>query len=180
MKFCSHCGSDRLEFRIPEDDNRERRVCADCGTIHYVNPKIVAGALLSWESRVLLAKRDIEPRRGYWTLPAGYMELGESVAAAAARECWEEARAEPVDLELYGIFSLPQISQVYIMYRGELKDGAYGVGEESSDARLWLEEEIPWDDLAFPIVHRTLKRWLEERKTGEYTVFEQVLERRPR
>ena len=176
MKYCSQCGSEHLVFKIPEGDNRERQVCEDCGCIHYLNPKVVAGAILSWENRILLARRDIEPRRGLWTLPAGFMELGETLAQAAARESWEEALAKSRDMQLYGIFSLAHISQVYVIYRGTLDDGKFGVGQESCDAALFAAEDIPWTELAFPIVEQTLKRFLKDRELGHFEVFEQVIE----
>lgn len=176
MKYCIECGSEQIALQVPEDDNRERRVCQDCGHIQYLNPKIVAGALLSWEGRILLARRAIHPRKGLWTLPAGYMELGESVAEAAARECWEEARARPESMALYGVFSLPHISQVYLMYQGTLAGGEFGVGEESSAAELFAESELPWEQLAFPIVEQTLKSYLDDRELGAFPVFERVIE----
>jgi ADP-ribose pyrophosphatase YjhB (NUDIX family) len=175
MKFCSQCGSDDLRLSIPDGDNRERQVCQGCGTVHYHNPKIVAGCLLTWEGRVLLARRDIQPRRGRWTLPAGFMEMDETVPEAAARECWEEALARPDGMSLYAVFSLSHISQVYMMYRGALRDGRYGVGEESSDAQLFAEAEIPWSELAFPIVERTLKRFFDDRRREQFTVFEESI-----
>ncbi len=141
--------------------------------IHYVNPKVVAGCLLTWEGKILLAKRSIEPRKGYWTLPAGFMELKESTAEAAARECWEEALAVPEGLSLMGITSLPHIGQVYAMYRGTLKNGEFGVGEESEEVALFAPEDIPWKQLSFPVVHSTLRRYIQ----GDENVFDEVIDR---
>ncbi len=169
------CGSGALHKRIPEGDNRDRFVCSDCETIHYQNPKVVAGCLMYHGSKVLLARRSIEPRHGFWTLPAGFMELGESAIDGAARECHEEALATPVDPSLYAVFSLPRVGQVYLMYQGQLAEGRYGVGEESSDVALFEEEEIPWDHLAFPIVQRTLTRFFADRAHGTFEVFEELL-----
>lgn len=175
MKFCSECGSDQLTRRVPPDDTLERDVCAACGAIHYRNPKIVAGALLTWEGRILMAKRNIEPRSGFWTLPAGFMENGETIAQAAARECLEEALATAEDLTLYAIYSLPDISQVYVMYRGIVAGGHYGVGVESQAVDLLTPEQIPWGELAFPIVMRTLERYLEDAPEGRFPVLEETL-----
>jgi len=159
-----------VALKVPEGDNRQRFVCVSCNTIHYQNPKIIAGCLLVWEEKILLCKRAIEPRYGYWTLPAGFMENEESTMEGAAREAIEEANAYSDDLKLFGIFNLPRISQVYIMYRGTLKDGVSSVGEESLDVGLFKREDIPWDDLAFPIVSAGLKRHFESVESGDYTV----------
>ncbi|AJD47252.1 MutT/nudix family protein [Isoalcanivorax pacificus W11-5] len=170
MKFCSHCGSDQLRFDIPEGDNRPRYWCPACQTIHYQNPKIVVGALPVWEGRILLCKRAIHPRAGYWTLPAGFMENGETLQEGAARETWEEACATVNISDLYTVFNLPHIYQVYVFFLGELADGKFGVGDESSDAGLFLPEEIPWDELAFPTITRTLKFYLQDMKTGDFPI----------
>lgn len=175
MKFCSACGSARIVSTIPDGDQRHRLVCSDCGEIFYSNPKIVAGALLVWENQVLLAKRSIQPRRGYWTIPAGFMENGETMADAAARESFEEALATPASLNLYGLFDLPHINQVYVMYQGELHQGQYGVGEESLEASLYSEATIPWDELAFPVVIRTLKQYFRDRRDNHFPVFQETL-----
>ncbi|MFK7956910.1 MAG: NUDIX hydrolase [Lysobacterales bacterium] len=172
-KFCSECGSGNIEHKVPEGDQHRRAVCGNCGVIHYVNPKVVAGCLLTWEGKILLAKRSIEPRKGYWTLPAGFMELKESTAEAAARECWEEALATPENMSLMGITSLPHIGQVYAMYRGTLKNGEFGVGEESAEVALFAPEDIPWKQLSFPVVHSTLKRYIR----GDDNVFDEVIDR---
>lgn len=169
MNFCSHCGH-AVEHRIPEGDSRLRHVCPNCETIHYQNPRIIAGCLPVWGERVLLCRRAIEPRHGYWTLPAGFMENGETVAEGAARETWEEAEANVSDLVLYTIFNIPWINQVYMLHRGELVDGEFGVGVESLECRLFREDEIPWDELAFPSVKRTLKHYFRDRQSGVYPV----------
>ena len=170
MKYCSQCGSDKLRFDIPQGDNRPRYWCPDCGAIHYQNPRIVVGALPVWEGRILLCKRAIQPREGFWTLPAGYMENGETLQEGAARETWEEACATVDIKDLYTVFNLPHIYQVYVFFLGELVDGKYGVGDESSDAGLFLPEDIPWDQLAFPTINRTLKFYLQDLKSGQYPV----------
>lgn len=170
MKFCSECGSPSIAFRVPEGDNRPRHVCAGCGHIHYSNPKIVAGCLLEWEGRVLLCRRAIAPRHGTWTLPAGFMENGETTQAAAMRETWEEAQAEATDLRLYVVVNLPHISQVYMMFRGGLKDGRAAPGPESLETQLFSEDEVPWDEISFPVIHETLTLYFADRRRGEFGV----------
>ena len=169
MKFCSNCGSS-VTFEVPPGDNRERHVCGDCDTIHYLNPRIVTGCLPVWGDQVLLCLRAINPRRGYWTLPAGFLENGETIAAGAARETEEEANARVSDLELYTIFSLPHISQAYMFFRAQLCDLDFSSGTESLDVQLFNEDEIPWDQLAFPVIKESLEFYFEDRKAGEYPV----------
>jgi len=160
QNFCSACG-EPLVHRVPEGDNRERAVCDHCGIVHYRNPNNVCGAILEWEGRILLCKRAIEPRHGLWTLPAGFMENGETVAEAAARESMEEANARTRDLKLFGVFSLPHISQVYIMFRGQLASPEVAPGIESLETALVEPKDIPWQELAFPVVRQSLKLHLE-------------------
>ncbi|MBA53627.1 MAG: NUDIX hydrolase [Pseudomonadales bacterium] len=169
MKYCSECGSE-VSFKVPEGDNRERHVCDGCGVIHYINPRIIAGTLPTYEGKVLLCRRAIEPRKGYWTLPAGFMENGETSAEAAARETIEEAEARVNIHGLYTVFNLPHISQVYLFYRADVIDGQYGVGVESLESQLFDEQDIPWNELAFPTIHRTLQHYFEDRKTDQFPV----------
>lgn len=160
MKFCSECAHP-VSLQVPPDDNRPRFVCSNCGTIHYQNPKMVIGSIPVWDhdgdTRVLLCKRAIEPRYGYWTLPAGFMENNETTGEAASRETFEEAGAR---VELHGLFSLlnvPHVHQVHMFYRATLLDLDFQAGVESLDVQLFRESEIPWDDIAFPTVSYTLK-----------------------
>ncbi len=159
MNFCSHCG-ESIEQLVPAGDNRLRDVCSSCGTIHYSNPNNVCGAILTWGEKILLCKRAIEPRYGLWTLPAGFMENGETIAQAAAREAMEEANAEAKQLDLFGIFNLPHISQVYLMFQGELKTDQVSPGEESLETDLFAVEDIPWQQLAFPVVKHSLELFI--------------------
>ncbi len=179
MNFCSHCGSSRIEFRVPDGDNLRRHVCAECGTVHYLNPKIVVGCLPEWEDRVLLCRRAIEPRHGLWTLPAGFLENGESVTAGAIRETTEEAGARVAIGELYSLITLASIGQVYMMFRARLADLDFAPGPESLDVRLFREDEIPWEDLAFRTITRTLRSFFLDRKTGGFPLRLSVLERKP-
>ena len=169
MRFCSQCGAP-VTLSIPPGDNRLRHVCEACGVIHYQNPKIVAGCIPEWQGRILLCRRAIEPRYGLWTLPAGFMENSESAVTAAAREALEEANAVVDNLTLYGLYSLLHVSQVYLMFRGQLRDGYASPGEESLETRLYTEDEIPWDQIAFTVVHETLRQYFAERRAGAFTL----------
>jgi ADP-ribose pyrophosphatase YjhB (NUDIX family) len=157
-------------MKVPAGDNRKRHVCDGCEAIHYQNPKIVAGCVPVWQDKILLCRRAIEPRYGLWTLPAGFMENGESTVQAAARETLEEANAIVENLMLYGLYNLIHINQFYLMFRGDLKDGQASAGEESLEVDLFTEQNIPWQELAFPVVQETLERYFEERREGIYHV----------
>lgn len=171
MNYCNECGA-KVGQRIPEGDNRLRYVCNRCETIHYQNPKIVAGCIPEWEQKILLCRRAIEPRHGLWTLPAGFMENGETTIEAAERETYEEALAKLTDVQLYAMYNLPHISQVYIMYRGRLVDGLAAPGSESLEVQLFTENEIPWDELAFPVIKKTLEAYFADRSKGLFPVRE--------
>ncbi|RJG10246.1 NUDIX domain-containing protein [Pseudomonas cavernicola] len=175
MKFCSQCGSPVTQ-RIPEGDNRPRFVCVECQTIHYQNPRIVAGCVPVWGEQVLLCRRAIEPRRGYWTLPAGFMENGETMQQAAARETLEEACARVQGLSLYTLFDLPHISQMHVFFRAELVDLDFAVGAESLEVKLFHERDIPWSELAFPTVGRTLECYFADRVAQTYPVRNESVE----
>lgn len=180
MKYCSDCGSPRIEWRVPEGDNAPRDVCLACGAIFYRNPKIVVGCLVVSGGEVLLCRRAIEPRRGLWTLPAGFMENGETLEQGASRETLEEASAR-VDIDdLYTVISLPHISQVYMMFRARLAGGDFGPGPESLEVRLFREDEVPWEQLAFRTIARTLRQFFLDRRDGAFPLRVSVLERRAR
>ncbi|MES9972453.1 MAG: NUDIX hydrolase [Candidatus Thiodiazotropha sp.] len=167
MKYCSHCGSE-VEIRVPDGDNRPRHVCNTCHTVHYQNPKIVVGCIPEWEQQILLCRRAIEPRYGFWTVPAGFMENGETSQQGAARETLEEACAR-VEVEgLYTLFNLPHINQVYMLFRSRLIDLDYAAGDESLEVKLFHEQEIPWDKLAFPVIKESLKLYYADRQAGKY------------
>ena len=167
MKFCTSCASP-LNIELPQGDSRERHVCSECGEIHYQNPKIVTGCIPEWEDRILLCRRAIQPRHGFWTLPAGFMENGESAQQGAARETMEEANAKVRIFQLYATFNLPHIDQVYMLFRGQLLDTDFSPGEESLETRLYRESEIPWDELAFAVVRETLVHYFSDRKQGAF------------
>lgn len=158
----------RFTRRVPDGDDRRRLVCDSCGFIHYENPQIVVGSVASWGDRILLCRRAIAPREGYWTLPAGYLELGESAEAGAVREAWEEARAELEIDQLLAVYSITRISQVQLIYRARLKTPAVEPGPESLEVRLFRFDEIPTDQIAFPSVHWALRDY---RETLDQVVF---------
>lgn len=162
MNFCSHCGHS-LEQKIPDGDNRKRYVCSRCGAVHYENPKVIVGCVPIHQDKVLLCKRAIEPRLGLWTLPAGFMENGESLAEGAVRETLEEANASVKTSDLYTIFSLPHISQVYVFFLSELNNLDFYPGEESLETKLFSEDQIPWSELAFPVISETLRNYFSDR-----------------
>ena len=157
-----------MDRTIPAGDNRERLVCTDCGYIVYDNPKIVVGSVVRLGPKYLLCKRAIEPRTGYWTLPAGYMELNETTEAGAMREAWEEATAKIRIDGLLAIFNIPRLSQVQLIYRATLVDPQIAPGPESQEVGLFSWEEIPWNDIAFPSVHWSLEA---DRKLGDATTY---------
>lgn len=167
MNFCSQCGG-RVLQKMPRDDDRRRHVCSDCGTVHYQNPKIVTGCLPVWEDSVLLCRRAIEPRRGFWTVSAGFMELGETIEQGAIRETWEEARARVEILAPYSMFSLPHVNQLYVIFRARLTDPGFDPGPESLEVRLFAERDIPWDHLAFGTVRQTLTFFFADRPLGRF------------
>ncbi|HSG87604.1 MAG TPA: NUDIX hydrolase [Pseudomonadales bacterium] len=172
MRYCPECGA-TVTLRVPPGDDRQRHVCEACDRVHYRNPRIVTGCLVTAGDdgdHVLLCRRAIEPRRGFWTLPAGYMENGETSAEGAVRETWEEARAN-VELDgLYTLFNLPHIDQIYLFYRARLHGDAYACGPESLDVRLFHADDLPWGELSFPVVRDTLRWWTEDRLVHTYPV----------
>ena len=141
---------------IPDGDDRPRLVCSDCGFIRYENPQVVVGSVAAWEGRILLCRRAIPPRKGFWTLPAGFLELQESAAEGARREAWEEARAELEIDQLLAVYSIPRISQIQLIYRARLVSADVSAGPESEETGLFSWGEIPWDEIAFPSVHWAL------------------------
>ena len=157
-----------MAWRIPDDDNRQRHVCEACGEIFYENPKIVAGCIPIWGDQVLLCKRAIEPRYGWWTLPAGFMENGETTVEAAARETLEEASTQVEILDLFAVFNLPQINQVYMMFKAVLPTLEFSPGSESLECKLYHEQEIPWSELAFPTITHTLEFFFSDRKKNDF------------
>jgi ADP-ribose pyrophosphatase YjhB (NUDIX family) len=170
IKHCKNCGA-AVVYRLPDDgDTKSRAICTACQTVHYENPLMVVGTVPYWGDRVLLCKRNIEPRWGKWTLPAGFMELNETVAEGAARETVEEAGAE---FDMEGFFSLvnvPRVGQVHMFYLAKLLSDQFDPGHETIETGLFTEDEIPWDELAFKTVAETLKRYFADRRAGQFSI----------
>ena len=167
MKFCANCGAAVVQ-RVPPGDTLTRWVCEHCGEIHYQNPKLVVGTVPEHEGKVLLCRRAIEPRYGYWTLPAGFMENDETTAQAALRETLEEAGAAVELQQPFTLISVPRVNQVHLFYRARLRGIEFKPGEETLEVALVDEAAIPWRDIAFRTVAFTLKRWFEDRSRGNY------------
>lgn len=166
MNYCCKCGAP-VNLLVPAGDTHFRHVCGQCGEIHYLNPKLVVGTLPEWEDKVLLCRRAIEPCHGLWTLPAGFMEMGETTGQAALRETLEEACARVELVELLTLVNIPHISQVHMLYRARLLDLEFGPGEESLEVALFSEDEIPWREIAFRSVALTLRHYFEDRRRGD-------------
>lgn len=167
IKFCTQCASP-VTVRIPAGDNMARHVCDQCGHIHYENPRLVVGCIAEWEDRILLCRRAIEPRLGFWTLPAGFMENGETTAQAAARETLEEACATVAVGAPFAMVNIAHIHQVHLFYRGVLTSPRFGAGEESLEVALIGEADVPWDDLAFRSVKVCLERYFADRRRATF------------
>lgn len=167
MKFCSDCGQP-LRFAVPPGDDRGRFLCPSCGVIHYQNPRVVAGCVPEIEDRILLCRRAIEPCYGKWTLPAGYLENGETVAGCAERETREETGARIDGLAPYLMFNICHINQIYFMFRGRVVHVGDGPGRESLEVRLFTEAEIPWEQIAFRVISETLQRYFGDRRAGAF------------
>lgn len=167
MNYCSHCGA-KVEFRIPEGDTLPRHVCPACHTVHYQNPKIVVGCIPESEGKILLCRRAIEPGYGLWTIPAGFMENHEAADAGAARETLEEACARVEIGPLYSFYNLPRLSQVYLIFRGRMLDGHFKAGDETLEAGLFPEGDVPWNDIAFTVVRETLQRYFDDMRRGSF------------
>jgi ADP-ribose pyrophosphatase YjhB (NUDIX family) len=167
IRHCKACGAP-TEYRIPADDNRERATCTGCGTVHYENPINVVGTVPVWKDRLLLCRRNIEPRHGFWTLPAGFMELGETAAEGALRETVEEAGARIELQDLFTFLNVVRVGQLHLYFRARLLDTDFNPGPETIEAQLFREEEIPWDQLAFRTVRETLKHYFDDRRRGQF------------
>ena len=176
MKFCSNCGVP-LALRVPDGDTLPRHVCDACQTIHYQNPRMVVGCIAEWEDRILLCRRAIEPRHGLWTVPAGYMENGETTFEGAARETLEEANARVEMGPLYALYNIPHISQVYVLFRARLLDSDVAPGLETLEVRLFAEPDIPWDSIAFATVRNALRHYYDDRRKGAYQFHMGTIER---
>lgn len=167
IEYCTGCGAP-TELKIPSDDDHVRSICTRCGRVHYDNPKMVVGCIPELNGQVLLCKRNIEPQKGKWTLPAGYLENGESVQDGAVRETREETMADVENIEPYRVFNIVSVHQVYFMFRADLISDNFGPTSESSEVRLFQEKDIPWDEVAFRSIRKTLEHYFKDRKTGRF------------
>lgn len=179
MKYCSSCGG-AISHRIPPDDNLPRAICDSCGTIHYVNPKMIVGCIPEWHDKVLLCRRAIEPRYGLWTVPAGFLEMGETIGDGAKRETLEEAGARVDTLEPYAIYNIPHIGQIYFLFRARLQDEQFAAGTESLEVKLFDEADIPWGEIAFATVRNALTRYFSDRRSGKFDLHIGTIEPLPR
>lgn len=179
MKFCSNCGA-AVTQRVPPGDSLPRYVCDGCHTIHYQNPRMVVGCIPEWEDRILLCRRAIEPRYGMWTVPAGFMENGETTYQGAQRETLEEANARIEMGPLYALYNIPHINQVYILFRARLLDLGFHAGAETLEVQLFAEREIPWEEIAFATVRNTLNHYYQDRREGEYRFHMGTIEPMPK
>lgn len=178
MKYCSACGAS-VDLRVPPGDDRPRYVCDACNTVHYQNPRVVAGCIPEWKNKIMLCRRAIEPRYGLWTLPAGFMENGETTAEAAARETREEANAEVEIESLYSLINIPYINQVYMLFRARLMSLGFSAGAESLEVELFEESRIPWETLAFPAIEKTLGWYFEDRRGTGFGIHMGDIRHRP-
>ena len=176
IKFCSQCGSP-TRFSIPEGDNRQRAICTVCNHIHYTNPRVIVGCVPTYDDKLLLCKRAIEPRINLWTLPAGFLENGETAADGAVRESWEEARITAEGVQLYRLYDVPYINQLYIFFLCQIREGKFEPGPESYETRLYENSEIPWDEIAFPVVKETIEEFFEDKKNNHFPVRMSEIER---
>ena len=163
MKFCADCGHP-VKIQVPEGDTLPRAVCSNCGAVHYENPRVVVGCVPEWRERILLCRRAIEPRRGYWTAPAGFLEIGESMHAAAARETAEEALAQVEIGSLLSVVNVLHAAQVHVMFRAQMRTEEHGAGVESLETALFTEAQIPWDEIAFASIRFALERYFLDRR----------------
>jgi len=170
VNYCSNCGQS-LTYHIPPGDDRSRHICESCGLIHYQNPKMVVGCIPELEDKILLCRRAIEPCYGKWTLPAGYLENGETVSAGARRETFEEAQARVEILAPYALYNICYVNQIYLMFRARLMDRHFRPGSESLEVRLFSEVEIPSDEIAFRVIEETLVQYFKDRRTGLFPFY---------
>lgn len=161
MNFCNRCGG-ALREEIPTGDNRLRHVCQNCEHIHYLNPRVIVGCIPVWQEKILLCRRNIEPQSGLWTLPAGFLELGETMEQGAMRETLEESQAKVEISHMFGIYDIPHIGQVYTIYAAKMLNGHFGVTAESSEVALFSADQIPWDSIAFEVIKQVLQEFTEQ------------------
>lgn len=171
INFCSACGSNQLKWQTPGQDSHSRLTCEQCGNIFYHNPKVIAGCIIEEDGKYLMCQRAIQPRPGTWTLAAGFMECGETVEQAAIREVWEETGAKVEIIAPYSLFSVPQIDEVYIMFRAKIIAFEGVPGPETLAVKMLSAEEIPWDNIFYPAIKDILQRYIQEREQGDFGMY---------
>lgn len=162
-------------MEVPEDDDRERHCCHGCDTIHYENPKIIVACIPRWEDKIMLCKRGIEPRLGYWTIPGGFMELAETTEQGAARETFEETRAVVDIAALHGVYNIPFVNQVYLVYLADMRSPDFEITPESTEIKLLNPKDIPWDDLAFKAIAKSLRQYVDDLEYGQNRVYQETI-----
>ena len=173
-KYCFECGA-TMNFAIPAGDHLPRHACSKCDYVHYINPKVICGCIPLWQGKILLCRRNIEPRLGYWTIPAGFMEQNETTEQGAARETIEESLATVDIVRLHGVYNIPHISQVYFLYVANIIDGHFGTTPESSEVALFDIEDIPWDDMAFNVVSQALREFITQSQHNQFETVHRTL-----
>lgn len=180
VKFCNACGNS-VDYRVPDGDHLPRHICPSCGHIQYFNPRVIVGCIPEWEDgRILMCRRNIEPRFGLWTFPAGFMELSETTGHGAAREAMEESQADVEVGDILAVINVPYVSQLYVIHRGRMRSAHHGPTPESSEVRLMTESEIPWNEIAFPTVFHSLKFFFSDRAAGVTGIHTLDLSYKPR
>lgn len=175
FQYCPMCGAKAMQWGCPHGDGHKRQLCSQCGYIYYENPTPVVGTICLWEGKVLLCRRAIEPRKGYWTLPAGFMELGETVSDGARRETWEEAGVDVTMGQLFSMIDVPRSGHIHFFFLAELNHLNWHPGPETLEQRLFSEEEIPWDEISFTTVKTTLEKFFEDRRNGRFSLHTYAL-----
>ncbi len=174
IKYCNQCG-ELTTVKIPPGDNLPRAICDSCGFIQYENPRVIVGCIPEWQDKILLCRRAIQPRLGFWTLPAGFLENNETTQEGALRETKEEANASATIIDVFSLIDIPHINQVYLLYRAKLKDENFSATFESSEVALFDEASIPWDDIAFAAIKKSLKRYFNDRRNGTFSLHAETI-----
>ena len=174
IKYCNQCGTPTV-IKIPHGDNLPRAVCEGCGFIQYENPRVIVGCIAEWEDKILLCKRAIEPRLGYWTLPAGFLENNETSQEGALRETLEEANAKATIIDAFSLIDIPHINQIYLLYRAQLANASFSTTFESSEVGLFDETTLPWDEIAFAAIKKSLERYFDDKRKGIFSLHVETI-----
>lgn len=175
IKYCNQCGNP-ITIKVPDGDNLPRATCESCNFIQYENPRVIVGCIPEWENKVLLCRRAIEPRLGFWTLPAGFLENNETTQQGALRETKEETNASATIIDAFSLIDIPHINQIYLLYRAKLNDDNFSPTAESSEVALFEEASIPWDDIAFAAIKRSLKQYYKSKHEGSFDLYTETID----